>query len=107
LKIDFSFEKNYDCIWIQWVISHLPDDDAIKFLESCRKHLTENGVIVLKENETSNNECIADEEDSSVTRSQEAMKKLVEGAGLNIDIYTYQKSWPVEGLFPVVFMVCR
>ena len=42
---DFKFEKTYDCIWIQWVISHLPDDDAINFLQNCQKNLTENGVI--------------------------------------------------------------
>jgi len=29
---EFNFEEKYDCVWIQWVLSHLTDDDAIKFL---------------------------------------------------------------------------
>ena len=37
----FEFQHKYDCIWIQWVSGQLVDEDYIKFLERCRKSLTE------------------------------------------------------------------
>jgi protein N-terminal methyltransferase len=37
---DFEFEHKYDCIWIQWVSSHLTDDDFIQFLKKCSESLT-------------------------------------------------------------------
>lgn len=37
---DFVFEYKYDCIWIQWVSSHLTDDDFVAFLKKCSESLT-------------------------------------------------------------------
>ena len=42
---DFEFRHKYDCIWIQWVSGQLVDDDYIKFLERCRKALTEKVIM--------------------------------------------------------------
>ena len=36
---EFEFEHSYSCIWIQWVLSHLTDDDALQFLNKCKKNL--------------------------------------------------------------------
>lgn len=45
---EFVFEEKYDCVWIQWVLSHLTDDDAVKFLKSAKESLTPGGFILLK-----------------------------------------------------------
>ena len=29
---EFKFERDYDAIWIQWVVCYLTDEDLIKFL---------------------------------------------------------------------------
>jgi len=39
---DFTFNEKYDCIWIQWVLTHITDTDAIKFLKNCKENLNEN-----------------------------------------------------------------
>ncbi len=36
---DFAFPEKYDCIWIQWVLLHLTDDDTVAFLAKCKKNL--------------------------------------------------------------------
>jgi len=37
----FQFKHKYDVIWIQWVSSHLTDQDYIDFLRRCSESLTE------------------------------------------------------------------
>jgi len=37
----FQFKKQYDVIWVQWVSSHLTDEDYIDFLKRCADSLTE------------------------------------------------------------------
>lgn len=59
----------YDLIWIQWCLGHLKDDQLVQFLERCKSVLTPNsGLIVVKENITSGDNEIFDEQDSAVTR---------------------------------------
>ena len=66
---DFTPEANfYDVIWCQWVLGHLTDSDLINFFKRCKTGLRKNGIIVVKENVSSEN-LIMDEQDSSVTRS--------------------------------------
>lgn len=36
---EFDFEEKYDCIWVQWVFSHLNDADAKIFLMKAKKAL--------------------------------------------------------------------
>jgi protein N-terminal methyltransferase len=36
---EFDFEEKYDCIWVQWVFSHLNDEDAKIFLIKAKKAL--------------------------------------------------------------------
>ena len=43
---------HYDCIWVQWVLPHLTDDDLVKFFVRCKEGLTETGIIVVKESVT-------------------------------------------------------
>jgi len=47
---NFNFSKQYDVIWIQWVVIYLSDEDFVSFFVKARAALTENGIIVLKDN---------------------------------------------------------
>ncbi|RUP06155.1 alpha-N-methyltransferase NTM1 [Jimgerdemannia flammicorona] len=60
-------EGKYDLIWCQWVLGHLTDDDFIAFFQRCKKGLKLGGIIGIKENNTSK-DLVIDEQDSSVTR---------------------------------------
>ena len=40
----------YDCIWLQWFLMYLTDDDLVEMLQRCAKNLKEDGIIVIKEN---------------------------------------------------------
>jgi protein N-terminal methyltransferase len=61
-------ELQYDLIWVQWCVGHLTDDQLVRFLDRCRAVLNADGVIVLKENLSTNGADAHDEVDSSVTR---------------------------------------
>ena len=39
---ELEFEEKYDCIWIQWVIGYLTDEDLNKFLKKCKENLNPN-----------------------------------------------------------------
>lgn len=59
----------YDLIWIQWCLGHLKDDQLVHFLERCKSVLAPTGgLLVVKENITSGDSEIFDEQDSAVTR---------------------------------------
>ena len=96
---DFIPIHKYDCIWIQWVLGQLTDDDIILFLQRCSRMLTNKGVICVKEN-------IIDkgfEEDSSfnlITRNENDLKLIFINAGLEIIHEKYQMNWP-DSLTPV------
>lgn len=45
---DFHFQEKYDCIWVQWVLSHLTDADLVAFLQRAKSSLTPHGIIVVK-----------------------------------------------------------
>lgn len=58
----------YDLVWVQWCVGHLKDLELVSFLERCKGALTEDGLIVVKENLSTSNEDLFDSVDSSVTR---------------------------------------
>lgn len=106
---DFRPEPlRYDTIWIQWVIGHLHDLDFIEFFRRCGKGLSENGVIILKDN------CIMvethafnlDLNDNSVCRNIVYFELLFELAGMEIVTRELQKDFPEE-LYPVMMFVLR
>ena len=35
----FDFEEKYDCIWVQWVLSQLNDEDALAFVQKAKSSL--------------------------------------------------------------------
>lgn len=101
----------YDLIWNQWCLGHLTDAQLIIYLKRCKDGLVttaeengkrEYGWIIVKENMSTDvrKRDIYDEEDSSVTRSDEKFRKLFKEAGLKIVASELQKGFPKE-LFPV------
>ncbi|KAF7731771.1 hypothetical protein EC973_008286 [Apophysomyces ossiformis] len=104
---DFTPEKGkYDLIWCQWVLGHLTDDDLVAFFKRCVEGLKPNGLIGVKENNSST-DYVVDEEDSSVTRPNEALKRIFERAGLELVKEQAQQGLPA-GLFTVrMYMLTR
>lgn len=98
---DFNPTPNtYDVIWIQWVIGHLHDIDFVHFFRRCSLGLKPGGVIVLKDNTTTNCAFLVDKVDSSIARHAEYIRILIRLAGLNIVVEQVQKDFPEE-LLPV------
>ena len=58
---DFTFQKTYDMIFIQWVLEYLTDEDLDKFLLQSYKNLNHQGVILIKENVSNPREYITEE----------------------------------------------
>ncbi|KAL1921797.1 uncharacterized protein VTP21DRAFT_10439 [Calcarisporiella thermophila] len=98
-------EGRYDLIWCQWVLGHLTDDDLITFFQRCKKGLKPGGIIGVKEN-ISSNECLYDEEDSSVTRPDKDFKDIFRKAGLSLIKEETQHGFP-DGLFTVRMYALR
>ncbi|CAR30493.1 N-terminal protein methyltransferase [Lachancea thermotolerans CBS 6340] len=90
----------YWLIWCQWCVGHLPDEELVAFFLRCKKGLQPNGTIVVKENNTQALEDDFDEDDSSVTRSDDKFKELFQRAGLKLIATERQKGLPKE-LYPV------
>lgn len=97
--------KHYDVIWIQWVLGHLTDEHLVSFLKRCKTGLTDDGLICIKEN-VSTEGVVLDDEDSSVTRSSEELQKLIKAADLKIVKKGNQKNFPM-GLFKVRMFALR
>ncbi|KAK7178926.1 hypothetical protein PSPO01_15011 [Paraphaeosphaeria sporulosa] len=103
----------YDVIWNQWCLGHLTDVQLVAYLRRCKAGITqaEEGArswIVVKENLSTDfkGKDIYDEEDSSVTRSDEKFRHLFKEAGLKIVATELQKGFPKE-LFPVRIYALR
>lgn len=97
----------YDCIWIQWVVGYLPDDDLVKFLQRCAAALKKgHGVLILKENVTRNEQYFLDSEDNNIIRTYSQFKFIFHRAGLKLIKQRYQREFPRE-LFPVSMYVLK
>ncbi|RVE44550.1 hypothetical protein evm_010796 [Chilo suppressalis] len=96
----FKPQKTYDVVWCQWVLGHLNDNDLIALLERFTEALSENGVIVIKENLSTSEEIEYDEDDSSVTRPPELLYKIYTAAKLKVIMTTIQAGFP-EDIYPV------
>lgn len=102
--------KTYDLIWNQWCVGHLTDAQLVAYLVRCKGALSESGLIVIKENVSTDadGEDIYDEVDSSVTRTGGKFKHLFKEAGLSLIKTEEQLGFPKSlGLFPVMFYALR
>ena len=94
----------YDCVWVQWVVIYLTDEDFVLFLKRCAESLKPTGFIVVKENVMNPNSVhnfLVDKDDSSVTRSDQIMRNIFSKAGLKIVKVERQKNFP-SNMFPVL-----
>lgn len=108
--------KAYDLIWNQWCLGHLTDAQLIVYLQRCKAGLraAKEGEdraaawIVVKENMSTNiyQKDVYDEEDSTVTRSDDKFRQLFQQAGLKIQATEQQKGMPKE-LYPVRIYALR
>ena len=87
----------YDCIWLQWFVGHLPDEQLVRFLSDCRRALRPGGRIFVKENVIGEAGAPAyGAEDSSYTRSVENFRGVFEAAQLTVHSQEVQRAWPRE-----------
>lgn len=97
---DFPTDYKYWCIWCQWCVGQVPDAVLVDFLKKCKENLQEGGIIIVKENNSTSDEDIFDDVDSSVTRTHEKFKSLFAQAGLRLLLSSLQRGLPKD-LFPV------
>ena len=108
-------EGKYGLIWNQWCTLYLTDAQFVDYLKRCKRAIKKpDGWIVVKENSIRDvtdggpaND-IYDEEDSSVTRTNENFLSIFERAGLSIMANETQKGFPKGlGLYPVRMYALR
>ncbi|KAL4871091.1 hypothetical protein BDV12DRAFT_37649 [Aspergillus spectabilis] len=102
--------KRYDLVWTQFCVGHVTDVQLVDYLVRCRDALTETGILVLKENISTDFEGMDmyDDEDSSVTRTDEKFRALFRDAGLNVIASELQLGFPKNfKLLPVRFYALR
>ncbi|KAF1834495.1 hypothetical protein BDW02DRAFT_569025 [Decorospora gaudefroyi] len=107
----------YDVIWNQWCLGHLTDAQLLVYLRRCKEGIRQaaegqegasRSWVVVKENLSTdiNHKDIFDEEDSSVTRSDDKFRMLFQEAGLKIVATEQQRGMPKE-LYPVRIYALR
>ncbi|CAD7950262.1 unnamed protein product [Amoebophrya sp. A120] len=118
-----STSLQYDCIWNQWVLLYLTDDDLITYLQKCQRQLTKpGGFMFVKENvllppagsvdrshpawTKYEKGMEIDEDDNGVTRSDDRYRELFEKAGLELICAVKQANWPKD-LYPIYMYVLR
>lgn len=102
--------KRYDLIWNQWCVGHLTDSQLVEYLSRCKGALSETGLIVLKENTSTDadGEDMFDEVDSTVTRTDQKFRSLFQEAGLSLIKTEEQVGLPKSlKLFPIRFYALR
>lgn len=97
-------QKKYNLIWVQWCVGHLTDAQLTEFFVRCRESLSENGVMVIKENLSTDpkKQDMYDDVDSSVTRTDDKFKQLFAAAGMDVIKAEIQTGFPKQfKLLPV------
>lgn len=93
-------EGVYDLIWNQWCLGHLTDSQLVDYMGRCGKGLKSGGLVIVKENISTGFEDLFDETDSSVTRTENKLKKLFIEARMSVVRTEIQRGMPKE-LYPV------
>lgn len=97
--------QTYDVVWLQWCVIYCTDSDLVGFLRECVRTLTENGLIVIKDN-VARSGFLVDNSDTSVMRSDRYMKSLFQRADLEIVKQARQMDFPKE-VYPVRMYALR
>lgn len=74
----------YDIVWIQWVIAYLTDWDLVGFLIRMKEALTEDGIIIIKDNTCNDLAFMSDRDDSDITRSYQYLRAIIQESGLRV-----------------------
>lgn len=108
---DWNPKNNYyDLIWAQVCLGHLTDVQLKEYIIRCRAALTDAGVMVIKENLSTDpkGEDMYDEVDSSVTRTDQKFRSIFKEAGMNVMASEIQSGFPKNfKLLPVRFYALR
>ena len=94
---EFEFEKEYDCVWIQWVLCYLTDQDLDTFMKKCRSSLPKDkpSIVVVKENVVDKG-FLVDKDDNSVMRNDTQFFEAFEKAGFQVLKHSIQEGFPEE-----------
>ena len=96
-----SSEPNkYSIIWCQWCCGHLPDNAFLEWLDECKRGLQNDGILIIKENNTNDDNDLFDPDDSSKTRSDKNFRKLFIQGDWKLIATDIQKGVPKE-LLPI------
>lgn len=100
----FTPQRRYDVVWINWVLMYVSDTTAVAFLHRCRLRLPEDGIVIIKENvELRRVEEELDEEEFCTARTLKHYEKLFHNAGFAVLQKERQRDWPTEkGAFPLM-----
>ncbi|RDW79258.1 N-terminal protein methyltransferase [Aspergillus mulundensis] len=102
--------QKYDLVWAQFCANYVTDAQLVEFLRRCCASLTESGIVGFKENISTdfNGQDMYDEEDSSVTRTDEKFRALFKEAGMGVVASELQTGIPKNyNLLPVRFYALR
>ncbi|CRG90088.1 Alpha N-terminal protein methyltransferase 1 [Talaromyces islandicus] len=102
--------KKYDLVWNQWCVGHLTDAQLTEYLKRAAAALTDSGLIVLKENVSTdiNGKDYFDATDNAVTRAEGKFRQIFKQAGLRLVKSEEQLGFPKQlGLLPVKFFALR
>ena len=97
---DWKPDEKYDCIWCQWSVMYLTDNDAIDFFKRCKSSITSKGLIFVKDNISSTDlkagkdTCMIDMEDHGLSRAYQHYLELFEKAGLQLIEAQKQSNYP-------------
>ena len=109
---DWIPDDKYDCIWCQWSVMYLTDEDAVSFFKRCKEALTNKGLIFVKDNISSNdinaekNTCMIDLEDNGLSRSYNHYLELFNKSGLTLVEAQKQANYP-KYLLPLYTFVLK
>lgn len=96
----------YDLVWIQWVTGYLVDGHFIDLLKRFKRALAPNGLIIIKDNHSSDDQIEEDLRDSSVIRPRWLLKEIFKKSGLSLVAEPLQTGLPKE-LYPVRMFALR
>lgn len=103
----FKFQKKYDCIWIQWCLENLEDDDLNRFLTKCSENLKDTGFIVIKENIEEDKDYSYFETDFSKIRSDKIFKHFFEKNKLFLYKHFHHPYWPLDLMKVSIFVLTK
>jgi len=105
-------EKTYDLFWIQWALLYLTDKDALALLSRIKSHMSNKGLIIIKDNVAHRNKRASKSQaqfrvtDNSVNRVYKHYIDLFKEAGLTLIDSFEQKQWD-SNLLPLYTFVLK